>query len=544
MGASGDGKVRCGVLLPDEGNGPYRVLRGFAKDAVDALHRGCEEPEQLQRERLRAILGVAAGSSFARDHGLDAETTLEAFRDAVPVRTHAELVPWLDRVADGEQGVLTSERVVQLLKTSGTTGRPKLLPVTRSWERVVAQGQSLWRLGLIRDHEAATKGKALTVVSPAVEGRTAGGVPFGSNTGRMHARQPWIVRIRYPVPDEIFALPDAEARTYAVLRYALQAPVTTWTTANPSTVLLLCRKLSEHREALARDLADGTLGGPAAGVELSWRARWALKKAAVPTDWRPAACWPLVSVNCWKAGPAPFFLEKLPAALGAEVPVRDVGLTASEGYFAIPLDEGDGRAVAWLGGHLLEFVADDGAVRLAWELREGQTYRLVLTTSAGLFRYDIGDLVEVKGFAGRAPLLRFVRRARNVLSITGEKVTEDQLVAAVREALGGGEAVGFTAGHRLAEVPVLRIGLEGAAPTDFLERFEVALCARNVEYREKRDSGRLGPPELVTWTAGTYGRWRADRVAEGAPEGQVKDPLVALDEAAWQRLVSASRARG
>ncbi len=532
------------MLLPDEGNGPYRVLRGFARDAVDTLERGCEEPERLQAERLRFILRGVTGTTFGQEHGLAPDMGAAAFRSAVPIRTYAELSPWLDRLAEGEQQVLTQERVVQLLKTSGTTGRPKLLPVTRSWERVVADAQALWRLGLVRDHEGATKGKALAVVSPAVEGHTAAGVPYGSNTGRMHARQPWIVRLRYPVPDEVFALEDPVARTYAVLRFALQAPVTTWTTANPSTVLLLCRKLVEHREALARDLGDGTLTGPASGVRLSWWARRALQRTDPPDDWRPASFWPLVSVNCWKAGPAPFFVKRLPEALGAEVPVRDVGLTASEGYFAIPLDEGDGRAVAWLGGHVMEFVGRSGEVLWAWQLEEGAIYRLVITTSAGLYRYDLGDLVEVVGFAGRAPLLRFLRRGNNVLSITGEKLTEDQLVIAVGQALAGAEATGFTAAHRLAEVPALRIGMEGRPPPDFLAVLEQALCATNIEYREKRASGRLAAPELVLFEPGTYERWRAARVAEGAPEGQVKDPLLALDEAAWAQLVSASRATG
>ena len=58
-------------------------------------------------------------------------------------------------------------------------------------------------------------------------------------------------------------------------------------------------------------------------------------------------------------------------------------------------------------------------------------------------RIDIGDILEVVGWRGRAPLLRFVRRAGDVLNITGEKVTGDQIVAAARDALRAvGAAIG------------------------------------------------------------------------------------------------------
>ena len=48
-------------------------------------------------------------------------------------------------------------------------------------------------------------------------------------------------------------------------------------------------------------------------------------------------------------------------------------------------------------------------------------------------RHPGPDLLEVTGFHGGAPCLRFVRKEGNVLSVTGEKVTEDQIVAAMAD---------------------------------------------------------------------------------------------------------------
>ena len=529
-------------VFPEEGNGPYRLLRAFSEPAIRALQRGCEDPEDTQRERLRAILAGARGTAFAAEHGLDGVHDLADFRRSVPIRTYDGLRGWFDRVAAGEQRVLTREKVRQLLKTSGTTGASKLLPVTRAYEREVSEGQALWRLALVRDHEAVARGKALSVISPGVEGRTPAGVPFGSNTGRMYSRQPWVVRLRYPAPPAVFAIDDARARLYTLLRFALQAPITSITTANPSTVLRICRSLMAWQEDLAGDMTDGTLRrGPAAALSPKLRRTLErrLKRRAPPTDWRPASIWELAVINCWKGGPAPFFLEKLPEALGADLPVRDVGVTASEGYFAIPLDDGDGSGLAWLGGHVLEFVDDGGEVRWAWELEEGEQYRLVITTSAGLYRYDLDDIVEVTGHRGRAPLLRFVRKGANILSVTGEKVSEEQVVVAARRALSGLSVVGFTAAHLLEEVPRIQLGVEGlpAGDLEALGRaFDVALREGNVEYDSKRGTERLGEAVVVRLADGAYRRFREARVAAGAPDAQVKDPVVAVKAATWELL--------
>jgi hypothetical protein len=56
-----------------------------------------------------------------------------------------------------------------------------------------------------------------------------------------------------------------------------------------------------------------------------------------------------------------------------------------------------------------------------------------------------------------------------------------------------------------------------------------ALSARNIEYEAKRDSQRLGPPVLRRVAPGTYQALRQKRVAEGAPEAQVKIPQLSTD---------------
>jgi hypothetical protein len=533
--------------LGPEGNGPYRLLRAGRERLIRRYLAALEDPRGAQEQRLAAVLSATRASRFGEAHGLARVRTLDDLRRAVPVRTHEELRPWLDRVSSGEDGVLTTDPVRQLLETSGTTGRPKHLPVTDAWAASIAEAQSLWVLAMVRDHEAAARGRALTVVSPAAHSRSPGGLPIGSNTGRMHLAQPWYVRARYPVPYRVFCMSPAPLRQYALLRFALEAKVTSLTTANPSTVLLLARRLHEWREELSADLADGTLRrGPAAA--LSWRERapleLRLRKRPVPTDWRPAALWPLAVVNCWKGGPAAYFCERLPEALGADIPVREVGITASEGYFAVPLGQDWGGGALWTIGHVLEFIGEDGQPRWAWELEVGERVRLVISTEAGLLRYDLQDTLEVIGRAKNTPVVRFVGKSGRYLNATGEKVTEAQVSEAMRRLARslGVRPDGFTARLCWGEVPAIELAVEGEGlpmPSALASAFDQALREVNVEYDDKRGSDRLGLPRVQALAAGSYAAWRARRVEEGAPEGQVKDPLIAMDEAEWARVVQA-----
>ena len=398
---------------------------------------------------------------------------------------------------------------------------------------------------MLRDDEGLTRGKTLSIVSSAAHARSPGGLPVGANTGRMFLAQPWWLRLRAPVPYRAYLLDDPEVRAYTILRIALTKPIVAWATANPSTILLYARRLRAWWEDLRADVAEGTLKrGPAAALSAADRRRlwwwtgrsWTGRRADLGDDPRPGRVWPLRRVSCWKGGSARYFLDLLPHALGAEVPLREAGVNASEGYFAVAVDDGD--PVCHLGGHALEFVpVDGGEPRLAHEVEVGGLYRLVVSTEAGLYRYDLGDVVRITGWCGAAPRLVFVRKVGSTLNATGEKVTEDQVLAAAAEAFGG--ATGFSVSLGWAEIPAQRIAIEGwlGDPQEAAARYDRALMRGNVEYAQKRETGRLAPPVARVVPDGCFFAYRQARVRAGAPEAQVKDPII-LEPERWDALVA------
>ena len=417
-----DMKVHSALRFPDQGSGAYRLLRAGADRLIRRFHDALTDPAAAQEARLQVILRNARGTAFGDAHRLGAVKSLEDFRSAVPIRDHQGHLPWLQRVAAGESAVLTRERPQMLLETSGTSGVPKHLPVTTTWARGVADAQRLWVLAMLRDHPRVADGAALTIVSPAEHGRSAGGLPIGSNTGRMHLAQPWWIRARYPVPYRVFEIDDPDVRTYSLLRFALQARLRTITTANPSTLLLLARRLEAWREPLSRDLRDGRLqSGPAASLPAATRRalRWRLRRCR-PDGLADRPTVDLACVNCWR-GPRGLLHVPSSGGVGADVPLREVGITASEGYFAIPfgpsLEAGScgPSDTSWNSSVTMGVLDGDGN----WTWRAGASHR-----------HDRGGPVSLRpeghaggGRSGGGSVFRFVGKTGRYLNATGEKVT-------------------------------------------------------------------------------------------------------------------------
>ena len=507
---------------------------------IQNFERSLFDPKDAQQKTLIELLSGLRGTVIEEQFGLNNVRTLQAFRKAIPLQSYDDLAPLIDRVVAGEQRVLSREKIRGFVETSGTQSAPKLIPITASWSSHIKRAQLYWVLALLRDFPSIAQGDICHIVSSATERFTPNGLPVGANTGRMVDALPKSVQKRFifaKIPEII----EPDIRHYVHLRLALQKSVRMFVTANPSTVALYGRKLIEYRDFLAKDLQHGTLReGPASQLseELRTLIEPELRKVSIPMTWTLAGALPLSVVGCWTGGPAQWFVRQFPTVLGGEVPVRDVGITASEGYFAIPLSSDWDGGVLWNHGELLEFQDETGAVYWGWELQEGKEYSLIISARNGLLRYAMQDRIRVTGFHLNTPIIAFVGKEGRFINAVGEKVTEEQLVLSMKDFAGA--ILGFTAITEWSETPRIHLSIEWKELSTITEdklahRFDVALQRISIEYASKRESQRLAPPKVSFWKSGVYESFRNWRVEQGAPAAQVKDCVVATDEE-WRCL--------
>jgi len=518
-----------------------RVLGRFLRAADHAT----EVQQRILLERVRAN----ASSDYGRDHGFSEIRTYQDFIRRVPVSTYETLAPYVERVRQGHVGAMfgSGQRVLMFAMTSGTTDQPKYVPVTDRFLADYRRGWNAFGVKVLMDHPSAFLRPIVQVTSPMDEQLAPSGVPCGAITGLMACTQKRIVRKYYVTPPCVAYIPDARARYYTIMRLAMAGDVGFMITANPATQLRLARIGDTFAEQIVRDVSDGTLSGE---LDVPARVREQLAPRLKPNPARadqlrhirettgrllPKDVWNLGFVANWTGGTVGLYLQDFPEFFG-DTPVRDIGLLASEGRMSIPIEDTTPAGILEVTSNFYEFIpaeehdADTPTVLRSHEVEVGREYFILLTTSAGFYRYDVGDQVRVVGFHGQAPVIEFLHKGLHVSSLTGEKLTEQQAVRAFDRACRtlGLTADTFVIAPQWAAVPFYRLhvarGAVGApeAAGRLATEVDRQLRAANIEYACKQDSGRLGPLSVNLLPDGFLGELEARLAARRGRQEQYK----------------------
>jgi hypothetical protein len=525
---------------------------------IAAFEAATHQPRKVQEALLQRILTHHAGTDFGREHHFREVCTPADFRRNVPVAGYEYYEPYLARVRRGDFNALLADRRVHMFAlTSGTTAARKFIPVTPQYLADYKRGWNIWGLRAFWDHPDIKFQPIVQLSGDWDEFRTEAGIPCGSVTGLTARMQKRIIRFLYCVPAPVARIKDTAARYYAALRLSIPRRVGMIIAANPSTLVNLARAGNEEKERLIRDIHDGTLDAhwdvPAeVRAALAGRLRARPERACeleqivrrtgtfYPKDYWPPTC----LLGNWTGGSVGAYLRHYPQYYG-EMPVRDVGLIASEGRMTLPFSDGTPAGVLDVTSHYFEFIPEDEVdhpqptVLAAQEVEEGRNYFIVPTTAFGLYRYHISDLVRVTGFYNATPQVEFLSKGAHFSSLTGEKLSEYHVTQAMDHVLHlrGQSLTAYTLAPCWDEaLPYYGLFVErddfadldqGLALAGALDRRLVEL---NVEYASKRDSRRLGPIRLELLPAGTWQSWDRQRLARsgGTPE-QYKHPCLVSD---------------
>lgn len=535
-------------------NALLRGVLGFTQGPCwRRLIAAAQAPERTQAALLQALLARNKDTQFGKTHGFAGLARAEDYRRAVPAQTYEDLWPLVRRQELTGERCLTEERPVYYNRTSGTVGAPKNIPVTAAGLRQMKAEQRLAAYVWARDSRFLA-GKVFAVTGPAREGRMEGGTEFGSVSGLIYRNQSGLVRSRQALPPALSDIEDYEARYLAMVTFGVaEEGVTGMATANPSTFLRLLAALHRHADAVLDAVATGRLPDLPPSVRGRLRPRPARARALAQRleaagELTYADIWPrLQGVLTWTGGSCGVALAGLSRLLPAGVAIIEWGYSASEFRGALNIDAKRNICLPTLLTTYFEFVE-----REAWEegrgdgrdflglheLEQGREYYVFITTGEGLYRYDMNDIVRVNGRVGQTPALEFVRKGKGVANITGEKLTETQVLQAVSKALARrGVAARFFIMLAYEETPgyTLFVELENAGSASGADpgradgtaaamagEIDSLLSEANVEYHAKRESGRLAPLATRLLPGGAGDRYREACVGAGQRDAQFK----------------------
>lgn len=531
-------------------------------DEFIGLTKQCPEvQERMLMEQIRRN----ASSQFGRDFGFSEIKSYDDYRRRMPIAQYDDFEPYLAQVREGHTEALFGEKtkILMFAMTSGTTKTPKTIPVTERSVQNYREGWLIWGIKAFTDHYDMLKWGMRPILQMASDWReslTPSGVPCGAITGLTSSMQSPLVRITYCLPPEAARIKSIEAKYYVALRMSAYRDLGCLIAANPSTILSIVRLGDREKETLIRDIANGTIDPKwqiPAEILNSFRWRWRIKHRAaarrmekiveqtghlLPKDYWPRLC---LLAN-WTGGTMGSYLNAYPEYFG-DVPIRDVGLIASEGRMTIPIADGTSAGVLDIRHNIFEFIPADQIDKpmpdtlLPHELKEGHDYFILLTTPGGLYRYNIHDMVRCRGFEGRAPLVEFLNKGAHFSSMTGEKLSEHQVVTAVNVAQRklGLQLKSFLLLPVWGEPPRYSLLVESAdLAGDNPASLARALAAEvdrqlgevNDEFTNRLETRRLDATRVTRIPDGSWAKYKAYRLSRsGGTVEQYKQPCLLPD---------------
>lgn len=548
---------------------PYQLINlGLAIMSLPgrmSLARASRNPEKASARTLRKILNLAKNTAYGKEHHFGAivkarkpEQLFRLYEKSVKASEYESFRPYVERHKHGEANVLIPGKPLMYATTSGTTSKPKWIPISQKYMKDVYDVMShIWLDNFARVRPKFLSGGLVVSVAKVVEGYAEDGTIFGSVSGVTAKKIPSIIRKRFVTPPEVYDISDYTARYYVMMRLAIAHSVSYIVAPNPSTLLELIHNAEEYFDDYIEDIEKGSISEK---FDVSPEIRSVLAGFTVPDperadflrrvkencggkpqlkDW-----WPdMQLLSSWKCGNTAIAAEKVQQQLPAGCCYQELGYFASECRFGLVLDEGIDSTL-FPNYHYYEFIEESDLenpeprfLRLH-ELEQGKRYCIYVTTFSGLYRYNMNDLVEVGGWNGKTPKIHMVQKVNGIVSITGEKLYEKQFIEAVHEAerqsgLKANFFIGFADPEEACydfyyEFEKRKIRRSKAEA--FTKIVDSQLMEMNIEYQSKRASHRLKEPKTFVLKRNAYDHFKRRSLLEGARDGQFKLVMLLQDK--------------
>jgi hypothetical protein len=522
-------------------------------DGHRRFHAALADPEGVQRGLLASLIRRNVDTAFGRKHGFAEISTVEEFQERVPLSTWDDYEPWVERIAAGEERVLTRVPVRILELSSGSSAAAKRIPYTSDLQRDIRRAVAPWICDVYQRHPTLIRGAGYWSITPPalVEERTRpSAVPIGFEEDGEYLGGFWkrLAGATLAVPAAVRLVRDIESFRYVTLLFLLRrVDLTLFSVWHPSFLTLLLGALPGFWESLLRDIERGTITPPSS---LSEKARSELGRLP-PLASRaaelerlgpgsPGLLWPNVAyISCWGDAHAGLHLPEVQRLFPAAA-VQPKGLIATEAFVTIPYA---GRHPLAIRSHFFEFLPEggNGKVCLAHELETGDVASVVVTTGGGLYRYRLQDRVAVDGFVGPTPSLRFLGKEGHVSDLRGEKLHESFVAGALArtfESLRISPRFALLAPADEAEPPGYTLYVEipepGPRPEDVARALETELSA-NPHYRLCVSLHQLAPARVFLVEKDGVARYLEKCRGRGQRLGDVK-PLALSSQGGWGRV--------
>jgi hypothetical protein len=379
-----------------------KIFAAYIRRQMDSW---ATKPVETQKRVFEHLLKKAADTEFGKDHGFRNISSYREYAARVPVRDYEDLKPYVEKVVAGEKDILWPGKPIYFAKTSGTTSGAKYIPLTKESMPTHIDAARNAILCYINDtgNSDFVDGKMIFLQgSPELEEKN--GIKLGRLSGiAAHYVPGYLQRNRMP-SWETNTIEDWETKVEAVVDETVKEDMTV-ISGIPSWVQMYFERLQARTGKKVGDIFP--------------------------------------NFNLFIYGGVNFepYRAKFESLIGRKVDSIEL-FPASEGFFAFQ-DRQDEKGMLLLldSGIFYEFIkaeefySEDPKRYTIGEVELGINYVMIISTTAGLWAYNIGDTVQ---FTSLAPYRVIVSgRIKHFISAFGEHVIAKEVEQAMQEATAG-----------------------------------------------------------------------------------------------------------
>lgn len=457
-------------------------------------------PIKAQEDVFDHLITKAKGTSFGIDHNFTNIKSYSDFKNQVPLRSYEELYPYINRQKKGEKNVLWPGKVQCFAKSSGTTNdRSKYIPISQDSLKECHYNGGKDMLSLYCNNFRNTNifnGKGLMLGGSL---NNDSGFIEGDLSAILIKNFPFWVNMHRSPNMETALLKEWNRKLDLITNQAIHEDITN-ITGVCSWVLVLLHKIIE--KSAAKNITE---------------------------------VWP--NLELYMHGGVNFgpYKHQFKTLIPSNKMNYLEGYNASEGFFGIQ-DQKDKKDLLLMldYGIFYEFISlsdynrgEEVTVSLL-NVKLEETYVLIISTNAGLWRYVIGDTIR---FTCLHPFrIKIVGRTQSYINAVGEELMVENAEEALR--LGSEKHQCMISDYIVSPffveeaVAYHKWIIEFSKKPESLEDFKLDLDNNlkllNSDYESKRSNDFvLLSPEIVEAKSGLFYEWLEKNKRLG---GQYKVP--------------------
>lgn len=545
------------------------VLIGKGKKAIQHLDEISKDAVGVSERLLMELVRKNENTEFGKRMHFDQIKSVKDYREKIPYTDYDFFSEYIDRmVKNGETNLITADPIVQYAMSSGSVGNPKHIPVTQAnvdLYTTYTTNLALYSGKEYYENRGQKFGKAGRgfLALEAVNKPLPDGTPRTAISSTIMKKYEKILKYVYTSPVQVI-MPDRMDLDlkYLKLLYLLKDRDCLYLAAAFMTALVdLMSYLEDNWKSIVDDIENGTISS-AVNIPDKMRSELELKLKPDPkraeelrAEFEKGFEDPIVPrilpnvqlIGAIGTGGFAAYTERMKKYSGS-LPMHFLTYAASESLMAVARYPDEGEFVLIPDSGFYEFIpidsTDEETSYTMDQLEVGKDYEIVITNLSGLYRYRIKDVIRVTGWHNKAPKIKFVYRKNQMISIAGEKTSQEAVSWVVDEFAKKTECL-------IPDYSVYAdLSVDPGRYVLFMETYPQLPVEKTAEYEELlfellskanpnlgfvMNNNQLGKPKLHLVQQQTYALYTDMQVMRGTSRNQIK-PVRLIDTPAKEKF--------